>query len=51
VSQITRRFVAEHTYRTAGRFRLQIRLKRNNKVLVGANTTVQVRPGVRDLGY
>jgi hypothetical protein len=51
VSQITRRFVAEHTYRSPGRFRLQIRLKRNNKVLVGANTTVQVRAGVRDLGY
>jgi hypothetical protein len=51
VSQITRRFSAEHVYRTAGRFRVQIRLKRNNKVLVGANTTVQVRPGVRDLGY
>jgi hypothetical protein len=51
VSQITRRFTGEHTYRTAGRFRVQIRLKRNNKVLAGANTTVQVRPGVRDLGY
>jgi len=51
VSQVTRRFIGEHTYRTSGRFRVQIRLKRNNKVLMGANTTVQVRPGVRDIGF
>ncbi len=51
VSEITRRFVGEHTYRTSGRFRVQIRLKRNNKVVAGANTTITVRPGLRDYGY
>jgi hypothetical protein len=47
-SEIVRRFSGEHTYRTSGRYRLQIRLKRNGKVLAAANTSVQVRPGVRD---
>ena len=47
-SEIVRRFSGEHLYRTSGRYRLQIRLKRNGKVLAAANTSVQVRPGVRD---
>jgi hypothetical protein len=51
VSQITRRFSSEHTFRTQGRFRVSLRLKRNNKVIASANTTVTVRPGVRDIGY
>jgi hypothetical protein len=50
VSQIVRRFTGEHTYRSQGRYRLQIRLKRNNRVLTAANTTITVRAGVRDLG-
>jgi hypothetical protein len=51
VSQIVRRFSSEHTYRSQGRYRVQIRLKRNGKVLTAANTTITVRPGVRDLGF
>jgi hypothetical protein len=47
-SEIVRRFSSEHVYRTQGRYRLVIRLKRNGKVLTAANTTVTVRPGVRD---
>jgi hypothetical protein len=50
-SEIVRRFTGEHVYRTQGRYRLQIRLKRNGKVLVAANTSVTVRPGVRDSIY
>jgi hypothetical protein len=49
-STLKRRFSAEHTYDTAGRFKVQVRLKRNNKVLMAANSTVQIRPGVRDWG-
>ena len=50
VSQITRRFSGEHLYRSQGRYRVQIRLKRNGKVVSGANTTITVRAGVRDMG-
>ena len=48
-SEDVRRFSGEHTYPTRGRYRVQIRLKRNGKVLAAANTTVTVRPGVRDV--
>jgi hypothetical protein len=47
-SEIRRRFATEHVYRTAGNYRIQIRLKRDNKSLVSASTNVQVRPGFRD---
>ena len=51
VSQITRRFSSQHTFRSAGRYRVMLRLKRNNKVIASANTTVTIRPGVRDNIY
>lgn len=50
VSKITRRFSVSHVYETAGRYRVLLRLKRDTKTMVSANTTVQVRPGVRDMG-
>ena len=50
-SEIKRRFTADHTYRTAGDFRIQFRLKRNNKVVTSASTSVKVRPGIYDGGY
>jgi hypothetical protein len=50
-SEIVRRFTGEHTYPVRGRYRIQIRLKRNAKVLASANTTITIRPGVRDIGY
>ena len=49
-SEIKRRFTADHTYRTAGDFRIQFRLKRNNKVVTAASTSVKVRPGIYDGG-
>lgn len=49
-SEIRRRFAAEHLYTTAGRYRITIRLKRESRVVLASNTTVQVRPGVRDWG-
>jgi hypothetical protein len=49
-SEIRRRFTNEHVFYTAGSYRVQFRLKRNDKVVAAASTTVQVRPGVRDIG-
>lgn len=50
-SEIRRRFVTEHLYRTAGAFQIEFRLKRRDKLLAAARTTVQIRPGVRDIGH
>ena len=47
-SQIKRHYVGEHTFQQAGRFRVTFKLKRNNKVVVAGNTTVEVRPGIRE---
>jgi len=49
-SQIKRRFTVERIYRHAGVYRVSFRLKRHDKSLASANTTVEVRPGVRDGG-
>jgi hypothetical protein len=49
-SVIKRRFVSTHTYTTSGSYRVVLRLKRGSKSVVGGNTTVQVKPGVRDMG-
>ena len=50
VSQISRRFSKTHVYNIQGRYRVQIRLKRNTKVLTSASTNVQVRAGIREMG-
>jgi hypothetical protein len=44
-SQIKRRFTVEHVFRRPGAFKLFIRLKRGDKVVANASTTVQVRSG------
>ena len=49
-SQIKRRFTSEHVYRTAGDYRIQFRLKKLNKALAAATTSVKVRPGIGDPG-
>jgi hypothetical protein len=48
-SEIKRRYIADHTYRYGGQYRLTFRLKRENKVLGSSNASVQIRPGVRDI--
>ena len=48
VSTVRRVFSAEHTFQTGGRYRVQLRLKRNRKVLAAATTTVTIRAGLRD---
>jgi hypothetical protein len=44
-SEIRRRFTTEHRYEMAGNYRVRIRLKKGTKVVLSAQTTVQVRPG------
>ena len=49
-SEIKRRFTSDHIYRTAGEFRVQFRLKKKDKVIAGASTSVRIRPGIGDGG-
>jgi hypothetical protein len=49
-SEIKRRFTADHTYRMGGNFRIQFRLKKKDKSIAGASTSVQIRPGLGDPG-
>lgn len=50
VSQISRRFSKTHVYNLQGRYRVQVRLKRNTRVLTSASTNIQVRAGIREMG-
>jgi hypothetical protein len=49
-SEIKRRFTIDHVYNIAGEYRVEFRLKQNNKVVGRGTTDVKVRPGVRDGG-
>ena len=49
-SEIKRRFSADHTYRMPGTFRIQFRLKKKDKSIAAAGTSVQIRPGIGDPG-
>jgi hypothetical protein len=49
-SEIRRRFSIEHVYRSAGIYRVWIRLKQKDRVILAATATVQVNPGIRDPG-
>src|SRR5688572_27547977 len=49
-TEIRRRFTAEHTYPNGGNFRVQLRLKKKNKVIVSGGTSVQIRPGIHEGG-
>ena len=49
-SAIKRRFSADHVYRTAGDYRIQFRLKKKNKAVASASTSVKIRPGIHDIG-
>ncbi len=51
VSKVKRVFSAEHTFQSGGRYRVQLRLRRDRKVLASTSTVVTVRPGVRDGPY
>ncbi|MBI1876016.1 MAG: hypothetical protein HYZ58_08120 [Acidobacteria bacterium] len=45
-SEIKRRFAVEHMYRLSGIFNVQIRLKRKEKVLVAATTTLRIQASI-----
>jgi hypothetical protein len=49
-SEITRRWTVSHTFTTAGRYQLYMRLKRGTKIVLAGSTKIEVRPGARDLG-
>ena len=49
-SQIKRRFTADHVYRMAGDYRVQFRLKKKDKWIASASTSVKIRPGIGDPG-
>ena len=46
-TQITRRFTTEHEYKFPGAYRVQIRLKRKNRVIISGSVLIQVSQGVR----
>lgn len=45
-SEIKRRFAVEHVYRLPGMFNVQLRLKRKDKVLVSASTTLRIQASI-----
>lgn len=47
-STIQRRYTTSHTYNLAGNYRVQLRLKRGSKTVLGGHVSVQVKPGLRD---
>ena len=49
-SEIKRRFTADHVYRQAGDFRIQFRLKKKDKSIAAATTSIKIRPGLGDPG-
>ena len=49
-SEIRRYYSGTHTYNVAGNYDVRFRMKKNDKVVGAGRTTVQVRPGIRDLG-
>jgi hypothetical protein len=49
-SEIKRRFTADHVYRLTGEYRIQFRLKKKDKVVMAASTSVKIRPGLGDPG-
>jgi len=45
-----RHFTADRVYRSAGEYRIQFRLKKHDKVIAAASTSVRIRPGLGDPG-
>ncbi len=47
-SEIKRRFSIEHIYRMGGDYKIEIRLKRKDKVLTSSSVTVQIRAALNE---
>ena len=45
-SEIKRRYTVEHRFKNSGAFRVLLRLKKGDKIVGSANTTIQVRAGL-----
>jgi hypothetical protein len=48
VTKLGRRFTAEHYYRRAGSYNVQVTLRKANKALAKASVRLTVRPGLGD---
>jgi hypothetical protein len=48
VSEIRRRFSADHTFQTSDGYRVSFRLKKKARIVASSTVNVQVRPGLRD---
>ena len=48
-SEIRRYVSSTHTYTMAGRYNVRFRMKKGDRVVGGATTVVQIRPGIRDM--
>ncbi len=48
-SEIKRRYTVQHIYRRSGTYQITFRLKRRDRQLAMATTTVEVRPGSREI--
>ena len=49
-SQIRRRFSIQHEFKMAGMYRVQLRLKKKDKIIISAYVNLQINPGIRDPG-
>jgi hypothetical protein len=49
-SEIKRRYTLDHVYQTGGQYRVEFYLKQKNKRVLGGQTTINIRPGARDIG-
>jgi hypothetical protein len=49
-SEIKRHYTIDHTFETAGDYRVEFRLKQKSKIVARGSTDVKIRPGVRDPG-
>jgi hypothetical protein len=49
-SEIKRRYTVQHQFKNPGIFKVVLRLKKGNKVVASANTQVQVRAGLGQIG-
>ena len=47
-SAIRRRYSADHTYRIADNYKVQLRLKQKSRVVASSQFNIAVRPGARD---
>lgn len=50
-SEVKRRYTVDRTFHDAGEYRIVFRMKQDNKVVGSGQTSLRIRPGVRDPGW